>query len=212
MKKTKLVNKILVKTLGINKAQGRRRLMSTLTYWIQPVLMEPPYVEYKGKSVSYLRKGIMRFLESWQPNIHGKVLDVGVGTWPFCRQLFGERCEYIATDCFEHENIDVVSDIHTLSQSFEADSFDFVLCTDVLEHVKDPAQAIGQIRTVLKPGGKLLITTPFNYPIHTAEFVRDYWRFTDDGLRTLLSDFAEVDVQPNGNPKFPYGYFTVATK
>jgi 2-polyprenyl-3-methyl-5-hydroxy-6-metoxy-1,4-benzoquinol methylase len=206
------LKKHIHKALGINKALGRRRMISRLTRWMLPVLVEPPYVEYKGAQVSYLRMGIMDFLESWQDKIHGQVLDVGVGQWTFSRNLFSDKCTYTATDCFADENIDVVSDIHTLTQTFESEQFDFVLCTDVMEHIPNPALAIEQLYTVLKPGGTLLMTTPFNYPIHTTDEVKDYWRFTDTGLKTLLHRFSQVDVTPNGHPKFPYGFLTVAQK
>lgn len=161
------------------------------------------------------RENIIRFLEAWKDKIHGRVLDVGVGTWALPRQLLQDHCDYIATDCFEHPNIDVVSDIHTLSQTFEADSFDFVLCTDVMEHVEKPWIAAGQFYAVLKPGGILLLTTPFNFHLHGDEFFKDYWRISADGLRFLLSKeagFKDVQITAIGHPDFPFNHLVVAIK
>jgi SAM-dependent methyltransferase len=43
---------------------------------------------------------------------------------------------------------------------FSDGSFDFVLATDIIEHVEDDDRALSEIRRVLKPGGRCLITVP----------------------------------------------------
>lgn len=180
-----------------------------------PALVHPPAGWYQGQVRTFARIGIMQFLESWQDRIHGKVLDVGVGTWPYSRQLFQDRCDYLATDCFEHPNIDVVSDIHHLAEVFQPKSFDYVICTDVLEHIRHPWEAVQELHAVLKPGGMLLLTTPFNFHLHTDEHVLDYWRISADGLRILLHEiagFAETEITPIGHPEFPFAYTVVARK
>jgi 2-polyprenyl-3-methyl-5-hydroxy-6-metoxy-1,4-benzoquinol methylase len=154
----------------------------------------------------------MRFLESWQDRIQGKVLDVGAGTWSYARELFQDRCEYIATDCFEHPNIDIISDIHHLTAQFTAQSFDFVICTDVLEHIPYPWIAVKELYAVLKAGGTLLLTTPFNFHLHTEY---DYWRISADGLRLLLEEvagFDHVEITLVGHHEFPFSHTVVASK
>ena len=42
-------------------------------------------------------------------------------------------------------------------------SADAVLCTEVIEHLEDPAHALGEFRRVTKPGGDILLTTPNSY-------------------------------------------------
>jgi SAM-dependent methyltransferase len=51
---------------------------------------------------------------------------------------------------------------------FKAKTFDLVALLDVLEHVADDQAALGAIRTLLKPGGKLLVTVPANPWMWTA--------------------------------------------
>ena len=180
-----------------------------------PVIVRPPMVWYRGGIYTLPRVAIIRFLESWQSRIRGKVLDVGVGTWTLPRQLLGEVCEYTATDCFEHPNVDVISDIHRLSEVFQPESFDFVLCTDVLEHVPRPWQAVRQLAGVLKPDGILLLTTPFNFHLHRNQNTKDYWRLSADGLRVLLGEFAgftQIDITPIGHPEYPFCHTVVAKK
>jgi SAM-dependent methyltransferase len=48
--------------------------------------------------------------------------------------------------------------------------FDVILCTEVLEHVPDPAQAMKKMESLLSPGGSLVLTVPLNSLIHQAPF------------------------------------------
>jgi 2-polyprenyl-3-methyl-5-hydroxy-6-metoxy-1,4-benzoquinol methylase len=180
-----------------------------------PILVRPPGSRYRGEVNTFVRIGIMKFLESWQTRIHGKVLDVGVGTWRYPRQLFQNRCEYTATDCFTHSNVDVQSNIHSLTEVFSPGTFDFVICTDVMEHVPHPWKAVKELHAVLKPGGTMLLTTPFNFHLHGSEKTPDYWRMSADALRVLLIDvagFAQADIEPVGHPRYPFSYNVTAKK
>jgi ubiquinone/menaquinone biosynthesis C-methylase UbiE len=44
--------------------------------------------------------------------------------------------------------------------AFADNSFDLVICSEVLEHVLNPRQALAEIRRVVKPGGTVIVTTP----------------------------------------------------
>jgi len=55
-------------------------------------------------------------------------------------------------------------------------SFDFILCTEVLEHVADWAAAFANLATLLRPGGRLLVTCPHFYRLHEEPY--DFWRPT----------------------------------
>jgi len=61
---------------------------------------------------------------------------------------------------------------------------DVVFCEQVLEHVRDPWRAARTLHDLLRPGGRLIVSTPFLIRIHPEP--TDYWRFTPDGLRVLL--------------------------
>lgn len=71
-------------------------------------------------------------------------------------------------------------------------SFDFVVCTEVLEHTLQPFKAVSEIHRILKPGGLVFVTAPFNFRIHGP--LPDCWRFTEHGLRALFSDFEDVTI------------------
>jgi SAM-dependent methyltransferase len=70
----------------------------------------------------------------------------------------------------------------------EPGRFDLVICEQVLEHVADPLRAATNLRELCAPGGRVVVSTPFLVRVHElpAFDMRDYWRFTPRGLRTLL--------------------------
>ena len=79
------------------------------------------------------------------------------------------------------------------SGTLAADSFDFILCTEVLEHTLDPFAAVDEMHRLLAPGGLLMASTPFNFRIHGP--LPDCWRFTEHGLRQLLRRFDVLELE-----------------
>jgi SAM-dependent methyltransferase len=69
-----------------------------------------------------------------------------------------------------------------------AQRFDVVICEQVIEHVVDPAAAARNLRVLCRPGGQVIVSTPFLIRVHELPMfgMHDYWRFTPDGLRLLL--------------------------
>ncbi|MGH2966049.1 MAG: class I SAM-dependent methyltransferase [Solirubrobacterales bacterium] len=79
----------------------------------------------------------------------------------------------------------------------EPGRFDVVICEQVLEHVADPWTAAANLGGLCKPGGHIVVSTPFMIRVHElpAYGLPDYWRFTPRGLRTLLEGAGlEVDT------------------
>ncbi|MFN2595928.1 MAG: methyltransferase domain-containing protein [Pyrinomonadaceae bacterium] len=99
-----------------------------------------------------------------------------------CARWFPNR---VAINIRRNEHVDVMADAYRLP--FGDEAFDVVLCAEVLEHLHTPSVALAEMRRVLKPEGKLLLTTPFAYPIHYAP--TDYYRYTRYGLLHLLADW-----------------------
>lgn len=117
--------------------------------------------------------------------LRGRLLDVGCGTMPY-RALF-EVDEYLGLDIdSETARRRAVADVLYDGQRFPFDDgrFESVLCNQVLEHVFNPDQFLAEIRRVLVPGGKLLLTVPFVWDEHEQPW--DFARYTSFGLRSLL--------------------------
>src|SRR6476661_3646451 len=108
-------------------------------------------------------------------------LDIGAQNGPYAA-LFPRR---VGLDIRAGAGVRIIGDAQALGVRDAA--FDVVLCTEVLEHLREPQQAIDEMFRVLKPGGRLLLTTRFLFPIHDAP--DDYFRYTKYGLRYLLRRF-----------------------
>jgi SAM-dependent methyltransferase len=72
------------------------------------------------------------------------------------------------------------------------EKFDLIICTEVLEHVNNPFSVVNELRRILKPGGIIAISTPFNFRIHGP--LPDNWRFTIHGLKVLFNEFEIVSI------------------
>lgn len=131
------------------------------------------------------RKRLNCFIKKHATN--KKTLDLGCGNSPYSK-YFPNR---IGLDLEKSKNIDIVGNVHALS--FKDKTFDTVLSTELLEHVKNPQKAIDEMKRVLKPNGKLILTTRFIFPLHDTP--NDYYRFTKYGLRYLLREWDIVEIE-----------------
>lgn len=124
-----------------------------------------------------------------------RVLDAGAGEAPY-RPLLTHTAhtthDWAASPHPGARRADVVADLADLPVADA--SFDAVLCTEVLEHVAEPAAALAELHRVLAPGGRLLVTVPFVIELH--EEPHDHFRYTSHGLRGLLerAGFEQVEV------------------
>ena len=128
----------------------------------------------------------------------GALLDVGAGDVPYRSLLAGQVTRYDTLDV-EHrtETLTYVGDIHDMHM-VEDGAYDTVLCLSVLEHVREPDRAMGELARVLRPGGTLILTVPHLSRLH--EEPHDYYRYTQYGLRALLarSGLEEVRITAAG--------------
>ena len=88
------------------------------------------------------------------------------------------------------------------------DVADLVLCTEVLEHTKDPAFVIKELYRIAKQGGIVILTTPFVWPVHEAP--NDYYRFTNFGLVHLLHQAGFKESKVVGSNGYVYSMFALS--
>lgn len=85
-------------------------------------------------------------------------------------------------------------DADRLLAHFPPQSFDLILCLDILEHLVDPWQTLRQLRTLLRPGGQLIASLPNirHYSILLPLLLAGRWRYTEAGIldRTHLRFFS----------------------
>lgn len=127
------------------------------------------------------------------------VLDAGAGECRFKDLL--EDVQYVAVDTawgdsnWNYSRIDAAGNVDRLP--FVSNIFDVVICTQVLEHVREPQLVINEIFRTLKTGGIICLTAPQGWGVHQAP--HDYFRFTCYGLSYMLekAGFRENEVTPS---------------
>jgi ubiquinone/menaquinone biosynthesis C-methylase UbiE len=140
------------------------------------------------------------------------LLDAGAGEQPYkkyCQQL-----QYISQDFaqynpeelkeglqmkdWDYGKLDIVSDVTNIPRPDA--SFDAVLCTEVIEHIVNPVEAIKEFARLLKPGGQLILTAPFCSMTHFApyHFYSGYNRFFYEKVLPEYG-FEIIEMVENGN-------------
>jgi SAM-dependent methyltransferase len=130
---------------------------------------------------------ISKFVRAEGGTLKGRLLDVGCGKKPYAAWVEGvERHFGVDMPSTMHgvEKVDVWASV--LALPFAADTFDSLLCTELLEHVPDPAKGLKEMARVGRPGALLLLTVPASEQLH--EKPHDYCRFTCYGLEYLLAE------------------------
>jgi SAM-dependent methyltransferase len=110
---------------------------------------------------------------------HGRVLDYGCADAPYAH-FFRPDAEYVGADIAGNP-VATVTLRPDGTLPLDDDSFDAVLSTQVLEHVVDPRVYVAEAFRVLRPGGRMLLSTHGVFPYHPDP--DDYWRWTCAGLR-----------------------------
>lgn len=136
------------------------------------------------------RVNLDKLIEPYQTK--ARVLDIGAFGMPSYAKYFTNR---IGMDIKPGSGVDVVGSVY--STPFSDNEFETILCLSVLEHLEHPSKAIAEMKRILKPGGKILVSVPFMFPIHDAP--GDFWRFTKFGLRSLFADWDIRQLQAETN-------------
>ena len=92
------------------------------------------------------------------------------------------------------DNVDLTGTAYKIPA--EEGDFDTALCTDVLEHLEEPSEAIAETYRALKKGGYAIYTVPLFWHLH--EEPRDFYRYTSHGLKYLFekNGFEVVEIIP----------------
>ena len=141
-----------------------------------------------------------------------RVLDVGSfdvnGT---IRPAFSTADEIVGLDLRPGPNVDVVADVEEFARPAGAGvslaPFDLVVSAEMLEHTPHPWLAVEGMVQVLRPGGRLILTTR-SAGFGRHDYPADYWRFSPEALRILFEDVGLVDVEVEEDPDQPGAFAT----
>ena len=115
------------------------------------------------------------------------VLDVGCGSKPYYHEKI--KAKILCADIIKTKKSHIVCDASSLP--LKKSKFDGVICVNSLYYCKNPFNAVKEFSHVLKKNGRLVIITPFIYPIHDVP--DDKYRFTEYGLRELLKEDFRIE-------------------
>lgn len=142
------------------------------------------------------------FYQDMQPLIdqyvRGRTLDIGAGQLAWRSELARRSTWYTSGDIArEHPDLDVIFDA-TRPLPFADEQFDTLFSASVLEHTRDPWQAMREMRRVLRPGGIAIVAIPFLFYLHGQP--HDYYRFTRYGAIDMAKQagFDIIEVVTNG--------------
>ena len=152
---------------------------------------------------TYNGKTIARTLFNWGiskhvKNISGVVIDLGGGKNPSYERFWQIKPEkFIRVDINEKAEPDVIADLNE-PLPFPDNYTDVVFLFSVIYILKDPTQVFKEIYRILKPGGRLFLTSPFIF--NEAKEPTDYWRLTSEALEKLLKEsrFNNFFIEPIG--------------
>lgn len=171
-----------------------------------------PYKNNKYPSEKNLRHIIAT---DWLKSIPegSKILDAGAG-----RRIYSPHChhlDYTSQDLgqfngelengekyeWDSQSCDIICDI--IDIPCDDNTFDYILCTEVFEHLPDPARAIKEFSRIINNHGKILITCPFNCGYHQEPyfFSSGYSRYWFEHFSAMY-DFQICDLLEYGS------YFT----
>jgi len=173
-----------------------------------PADLEPPSFE---RRLGYLLDAVKR---------GDRALDLGCGAGDFTAAMARAGADAIGADVAEaalerarsrHPAVEFRLVPFDGPLPFDDGSFDLVWSSEVIEHVADTARWLSEVRRVLAPGGRLLLTTPSHGRARVAlggverfsEPLGDHLHlYTKRSLRTLLGEFGfgEVSVRAVDGP------------
>ncbi|MER2513613.1 MAG: class I SAM-dependent methyltransferase [Nitrosomonas ureae] len=154
--------------------------------WQATAMFAAPWWSLPINSAFLPRRALWQAMVEVAPLARGRLLDVGCGNKPY-QSLFTQVEEYLGLELDTPENrCTKKADLFYDGEHFPVadNSFNTIICNQVLEHIFRPEQFLAEIIRILRPSGCLIITVPFFWPEHEQPY--DCLRYTSFGLRDWL--------------------------
>lgn len=132
-------------------------------------------------------------LEVGSKNFNGSVKPIALAQKPK---------SYIGIDLQAGKDVDVLLDAINITRRYEKESFDTIICVEMLEHAPDWKSVITEIKKALKSEGFILLTTRSKgFKVHG--YPEDYWRFEIEDMLKIFSDFKILKLQKDPQKDHP---------
>jgi SAM-dependent methyltransferase len=129
----------------------------------------------------------------------GVVYDLGCGTRPYENDILTTAERYIGVDwsnTFHGQRADIVANLNEPLPIDEGVA-DTVVSFQVLEHLSEPQTMLNEAFRILRNGGFIYLSVPFQWNVHEAPW--DFFRFTCYGLEHLFTKagFVDIKIEPS---------------
>lgn len=157
--------------------------------------------ESRGQCVD--RYYIEKFLTAHAEDVQGHILDFSDDT--YARRFGGAKMTKLDVLHLTPDNpkATLVADLEH-GEGIPSDTFDCILCTQVLHCIYEVRAAIHTLHRILKPGGVILVTDAGIQKVDSVDLANqeEFWRFTSQAMRQLFEevfpkDHVEVDAFGN---------------
>jgi SAM-dependent methyltransferase len=158
---------------------GAKNSPRSMTNKVNPRL-HPPAFHPRWHHLNALRKALAEEFRQGLGDRSQTLVDLGCGTMPYRELIAPLTGRYLGVDLPANDQADLHFDSGGQAPLADA-SADVVLSSQVLEHVPYPQAYLREAHRLLKPGGRLILSTHGHWLYHPDP--ADYWRWTSAGLR-----------------------------
>jgi hypothetical protein len=190
---------------GARYALAANKLSQATTYVISALKRdswEPGALEISKKlgiknpsEQATARERLEAWVKRYRSKMVGPILDIGSDH--AMRSYLDEQALRMTLDISPSRKPDILANIENLSEVSDG-SFGTILCMEVLEHVRQPGQALQEIFRATRPEGRLFVSSSCLNPFQPSP--QDYRRFTMSGLMAEVTDAGWVIEESGGIP------------
>ncbi|WP_407354118.1 methyltransferase domain-containing protein [Luteimonas sp. R10] len=156
------------------------------------------YAETRISHNWLIKKAVNDKVRERLPDLYGNVLDFGCGLRPFETDILRHATDYVGidwSDTLHGMRADIISNLNA-PLPFANEAADHIVSFEVMEHLAEPRIMLAEAFRILRHGGQLTLSVPFQWWLHEAPW--DYYRYTRYGLHYMLehAGFSDVSVAP----------------
>lgn len=189
------------------------------------LIEDNPFIEVDNSTfiednqiLKLIRENIKNELLSININNSHKILEIGPSndinkTFKNIRNL-NDNHIYHTLDIIQNKDLTYVADL-TKDDIQITEKYDLILLCEVLEHTTNPFKVLKNLKNIMSPNGKILVTFPFNFRLHGP--LPDCWRISEFGFKSIINEcnlkiekFEALILEKR--PYFPIHYIAIISQ